>query len=64
MNNPAARKTLWLVLAMALAFHWTLAWSPASAQAPAAPMIEKPTAPPEEKKEESAEEKEKKRHAA
>ena len=57
MNNPAARKTLWLVLAMVLAFHWILAWSPASAQGPAAPVIENPTAPPEEKKEEAAGEK-------
>jgi len=57
VNNPAARKTLWLVLAMVLAFHWILAWSPASAQGPAAPVIENPTAPPEEKKEEAAGEK-------
>ena len=53
MNNPAAPKMLWLVLAMVLAFHWTLAWSSASAQGPAAPMMENPTATPEEKKEEA-----------
>ncbi|MGO9621822.1 MAG: transporter [Desulfobaccales bacterium] len=57
MNNSAARKTLWLVLAMVLGFHWTLAWSPASAQGPAAPLMENPKGSPEEKKEEAAEEK-------
>ncbi len=52
------RKTLWLILAMVLAFHWTLAL-PAAAQAPGAtPLLEKPqptseTPGPGEKKEEA-----------
>ncbi|MCX5889185.1 MAG: transporter [Deltaproteobacteria bacterium] len=45
------RKTLWLILAMVLAFHGTLAL-PAAAQGVGGPLLEKPTAA-EEKKEEA-----------
>jgi len=36
------RKALWRVLAMVLILNWILAWSPAAAQGPGAPLLEKP----------------------
>ncbi len=52
MRGLMVRKTLWLILAMVLAFHWTLAVSPAAAQGVGGPLLEKPEAA-EEKKEEA-----------
>jgi hypothetical protein len=42
MQKAVEYKTIWLFLAMILAVFWTMAISPAAAQGPGAPMLEKP----------------------
>ncbi len=50
--QSTVRKAIRLILVIVLGFHWCLTWSPAAAQGPVAPLMEKPP-PPEEKKEEA-----------
>ncbi len=48
MNHSMARKAPWIVLAMVLAFHWTLAWSQAAAQDAAAAQDQGAAAAPDQ----------------
>ncbi|MCL4501273.1 MAG: transporter [Deltaproteobacteria bacterium] len=42
MMNRKTGRAVWLMVALVLGFHWILAWAPAAAQGPVAPLLEKP----------------------